>query len=189
MAADLPIHPLIRGLSVALADPASPDRAGATAAAIAEKGAWPPAAIAPPQQKVLTDALRNFSDPRRPPVVMFAGYLGPSVWGPGNKRWRLLYQDAKAASWLLVFEEAIVLHDRVEDKKAAFRLRDVIWVTADAPVRQGTEEESQQARFLAGTFTNAGDLHATLRDANPPAPGSGILCAPTPECCNYYRTR
>ena len=46
-------------------------------------------------------------------------------------------------SWLMVPEDAIVLFNRCEDHKAAFRLRDYIWVRADAPVRQGTEEESQ----------------------------------------------
>ena len=48
------------------------------------------------------------------------------------------------------------------DENAAFRLRDDIWVRADAPVRQGTEEESEQARFLVGSFTCAGDLHESL---------------------------
>ena len=93
---------------------------------------------------------------------MFAGYLGPTTDGPiprshdATTSWRLLYQDAKAMSWLMVPEDAIVLFNRTDDNRAAFRLRDYIWVRADAPVRQGTEEESEQARFLVGTFTCAG---------------------------------
>jgi hypothetical protein len=83
----------------------------------------------------------------------------------------------------MVPEGAIVLFHRCEDHKAAFRLRDYIWVRADAPVRQGTEDESEQARFLVGTFTCASDLHDALSDARPASAGSGILCAPTPECC------
>ena len=124
---------------------------------------------------------------------MFAGYLGPELSDPyldreTNGPWRLLYQDSKAISWLMVQESAIVLHDRCEDHKAAFRLRDYIWVRADAPVRQGTEEESEQARFLVGSFTSAGDLHDSLIDASTTPAGSGILCAPTPECCPLHRT-
>ncbi len=87
-------------------------------------------------------------------------------------------------SWLIVPESAIVLHNRCQDDEAAFRLLDYIWVRADAPVRQGTEEESEQARFLVGTFTCAGDLHESLSDASTAPAGSGILCAPTPECCH-----
>jgi hypothetical protein len=131
----------------------------------------------------LNKAVDKFLEPERAAVVMFAGYLGPGTDGPNGTIWRFFYQDAKAVSWLLVPEDDIVLHDRADDKRAAFQKRDLIWVRADAPVRQGTQEESEQARFLTGTFTNAGDLHATLTDANPPPAGSGILCAPTPGCC------
>jgi hypothetical protein len=136
----------------------------------------------------LSNALAAFSSPQRPQVVVFAGYLGPAQTDPypddrSKTTWRLLYQDAKAMSWLMVPEDAIVLHDRSKDDTAAFRLRDYIWVRADAPVRQGTEEESEQARFLVGTFTSAGDLHDSLTGASTAPAGSGILCAPTPECC------
>ena len=95
-------------------------------------------------------ALGTFSSPQRAQVVVFAGYLGPEETDPypnprENRTWQLLYQDAKAMSWLMVPKDAIVLHDRSPDDNAAFRLRDYIWVRADAPVRQGTEEESKQA--------------------------------------------
>lgn len=100
--------------------------------------------------------------------------------------WQLLYQDPKAMTWLLVPQDGIVLHHRARDRKAAFGLRDVIWVRADAPVRQGDYAESQQARFLVGTFTSAGDLHASLTGAGALAADSGILCAPTPDCCGPH---
>lgn len=189
---DLPVHPLIRGLAVGLMYPKVPNLSEAKAAAYAAaQASWrPPVQSASRQtsmQKAENTAIAAFADPHRAEVVMFAGYLGPEALNPvDSKPWRFLYQDAKAMSWLLVSQEGIVLHDRVRDRTAAFRLRDVIWVRADAPVRQGMEEESHQARFLVGMFTSAGDLHATLRDANPPSPGSGILCAPTPECCLRY---
>jgi len=154
-------------------------------------GAPPTGGGGPPPN--LWGALRSFPGPRRPPVVVFAGYLGPQRTDPypdypSNDKWRLLYQDAKAMSWLMVPEKAIVLFNRSRDNKAAFRLRDYIRVRADAPVRQGTEEESEQARFLVGTFTCASDLHDSLIEASTASAGSGILCAPTPECCPLHRT-
>jgi hypothetical protein len=136
-------------------------------------------------------ATGDFSDSQRSEITTFAGYLGPTQTDPGDptdKPWQLLYQDAKAMTWLLVPQDAIVLHQRAPDKRAAFQLRDVIWVKADAPVRQGDEAESQQGRFLVGAFTSAGDLHASLTAASTAPPGSGILCAPTPECCPLHRT-
>ena len=129
-------------------------------------GGDPPAGGGVAEPPNLRRALGSFPGPKCPPVVVFAGYLGPQQTDPfpdhNDQKWRLLYQDAKAMSWLMVPERAIVLFSRIEDHKAAFRLRDYIWVRADAPVRQGTEEESEQARFLVGTFTSAGDLHDAL---------------------------
>jgi hypothetical protein len=175
-------HPLITGLAVGVRN----NLADANQAAAYVTPAGPP----PAWGADWTDALDKFPDPRRAQVVVFAGYLGPAQTDPfpdhGNiQTWRLLYQDEKARSWLMVPEGAIVLFHRCEDHKAAFRLRDYIWVRADAPVRQGTEDESEQARFLVGTFTCASDLHDALSQASPASPGSGILCAPTPECCRH----
>jgi hypothetical protein len=133
----------------------------------------------------LSAALKSFPGPERPRVVVFAGYLGPQLTDGADRHWRLLYQDAKAMTWLLLLENGIVLHHRARDRKAAFGLRDIIWATADTPVRQGTEEESEQARFLVGSFTSAGDLHDALRDVSTASAASGILCAPTPDCCRH----
>jgi hypothetical protein len=187
----LPPHPLICGLAVGVAhgDLEKANQAAAYSLSL------PPVKDATEPNSMSGD-LEVFPRPHRPQVVVFAGYLGPSQTDKtdpypdhhGSRTWRLLYQDAKAMSWLMVPEKAIVLHYRCEDDNAAFRLRDYIWVRADAPVRQGTQEESEQARFLVGTFTNAGDLHDSLIDASTTPAGSGILCAPTPECCPYHRT-
>ena len=178
-------HPLIVGLAVGL-DPNQPLIA-ATRAAIASQLASTQAAT-PQAQNAGSANLAGFADPDRAEVVMFAGYLGPSAADPEDKtkNWWFLYLDENATSWLLVPGDAIVLHQRAPDKKAAFQLRDVIWVRADAPVRQGDEAESRQSRFLIGTFTRAGDLHASLSDAGPLSPASGILCAPTPQCCGRH---
>jgi hypothetical protein len=201
---DLPPHPLVCGLAVgtrrgnleeanqavAYSLSVGPPRGGAPSpagGAVLGAGGPPPGPAEPPK---MSEALDAFPSPRRAPVVVFAGYLGPRQNDPypdhgNNRTWRLLYQDAKAMSWLMVPEGAIVLHTRSYDDTAAFRLRDYIWVKADAPVRQGTEDESEQARFLVGSFTAAGDLHNLLREASTASAGSGILCAPTPECCRH----
>ena len=180
----LPPHPLICGLAVGVdRGHAEAGRAAAcwlaTVPAASNPAAW---------EDEWSQDLKDFPRPQRAPVVVFAGYLGPQQTAPypdhgDNQPWRLLYQDTKARSWLMVPESAIVLFNRSKDHNAAFRLRDYIWVMADAPVRQGTEEESAQARFLVGTFTCASDLHDSLIDASTASAGSGILCAPTPECC------
>ena len=184
----LPPHPLVCGLAVGVpGDKLAAAKQAAAYSLATDPRPAPGVEIGEPA--TLSGDLNNFPSPRRPQVVVFAGYLGPPQTAPypddkGNRTWRLLYQDSKAMSWLMVPEGAIVLHDRTRDNKAAFRLRDYIWVRADAPVRQGTEDESEQARFLVGTFTCAGDLNASLLDASTAPAGSGILCAPTPECCH-----
>jgi hypothetical protein len=191
-------HPVILGLTVGLEDPKKANLVAATQAALTAAARARLIAATPPgaeqAEEAKPDGLEEFSGPRRAEVVMFAGYLGPSVDNPeqptseqGNQTtWRFLYQDSSATNWLLVLEDAIVLHQRAPDKKAAFQLRDVIWVRADAPVRQGDQGESEPARFLIGSFTRAGDLHASLSDAGSLSPASGILCAPTPQCCGRH---
>jgi hypothetical protein len=121
-----------------------------------------------------------------PELTTFSGYLGGTVDEPSGKTWRVMYQDQKAVTWLLVPDQEIVYHQRVADHKAAFGRRDVIWVKADAPVRQGRRGESEQSMFLVGSFTNAGDLHASLIVGSTYGGDSGILCAPTPECCGKH---
>jgi hypothetical protein len=125
-------------------------------------------------------------EPGLPELTTFLGYLGGTVKQPDGTTWRVMYQDQKAVTWLLVPDDEIVLHDRVEDDKAAFKERDVIWVKADTPVRQGRRGESEQSMFLVGTFTSAGDLHASLIVGTTYGGDSGILCAPTPDCCGKH---
>jgi hypothetical protein len=183
---DLTPHPLIKRLAAQLVSPNDRE----VTAAVESGGDGETAAV-----NVLA-CKRGL-----PELTTFSGYLGgtvdqPSI-GPGGTvqqpgtddgptRWRVMYQDQKAVTWLLVPEKEIVLHDRVEDKNAAFKQRDVIWVKADAPVRQGRRGESEQSMFLVGSFTSAGDLHASLIAGGTFGGASGILCAPTPDCCGKH---
>jgi hypothetical protein len=165
-------HPLIRALATRLVGEGDPEIADALAVTRNES-----------ISEETRNATNTFACKRElPELTTFSGYLGGTVDSNGTQ-WRVMYQDAKALTWLLVPEKQIVLHDRVEDKSAAFGKRDVIWVKTDTPVRQGRGAQDSQARFLVGSFTSAGDLYASLTDASALSPESGILCAPTPECC------
>ena len=131
----------------------------------------------------MREATEKFSSvSTRPQVAAFSGYLGGTVTARG-KEWRFLYLDANALTWLLICDDDIVLHDRAHDRAAAFGSRDVIWVKAEAPVRQGSSEESAEAWFLVGSFTCASDVHASLTAGGTLDCKSGILCAPTTSCC------
>jgi hypothetical protein len=164
-------HPLIRALATRLVGKG--ELAAALAAAREDKSI---------SEKTLKATNTFASERELPELTNFSGYLGGTVESNGTQ-WRVMYQDARALTWLLVPDEQIVLHDRVEDKSAAFGERDVIWVKTDTPVRQGLGAEYDQARFLVGSFTSAGDLYASLTGGGALSPASGILCAPTPECC------
>ena len=188
----LPPHPLVCGLAVGAKSGGTfakaKDAADYSIALRSPHGGPPTGAeVAAPSD--LYSALESFPRPQRAQIVMFAGYLGPLQThkvGRRNEKWRLLYQDAKAMTWLLLPEDGIVLHHRARDRKAAFGLRDIIWVRADTTVRQGDEGEAEEARFLVGRFTSAGDLHASLTGGGALAADSGILCAPTPDCCGPH---
>ena len=162
-------HPLIRGLAAQLLD----GKDVKAALSVAQDG---------PIDQATTAATDKFASGSRPKVAAFSGYLGGTVQSRG-KEWRVLYLDASALTCVLVCSDDIVLHERAQDSDAAFNCRDVIWVKADAPVRQGGSEEPAEAWFLVGGFTSAGDLYASLTAGGTLAGDSGILCAPTPNCC------
>jgi hypothetical protein len=160
---------LIRALATSLVDGAAPE----AALTVAKDGEIEPAT---------TVAVDKFASYSRPTVAAFSGYLGGTVTDHG-KEWRVLYLDASALTCVLVCSDDIVLHKRVHDRHAAFDCRDEIWVKALAPVRQGSSEEPTEAWFLVGSFTSADDLQASLTAGGTLAGNSGILCAPTPNCC------
>jgi len=115
-------------------------------------------------------------------LAAFGGYLGGTTdHPPGKKRWQILYLDAKLLTWLLVQQDEILFHQRLEDDKAAFKERDVIWVRADALVGRSSGPPSL---WLSGDFTRAADFTAPLAGGGVAAPATGIFCdVASPPCC------
>jgi len=60
-----------------------------------------------------------------PELAIFVGFLGGTIERDG-KTWRLLYQDPKALTWLLVEDDEIVWYENVEDKSSPSTRRDVL---------------------------------------------------------------
>jgi hypothetical protein len=119
-----------------------------------------------------------------PVLSTFAGYLGDAI-EYRDRNWRVLYLDTKLSSWLLVEEQAIVFHDRMHDRTAAYGMRDVIWLNAEATVGRGIGPQAGEARFLRGAFTSAGDVTAAVTGGTFDA-ATGIFCeAQTPGCCGW----
>lgn len=119
-----------------------------------------------------------------PPLSTFAGYLGDAITYR-KRNWRVLYLDTKLSSWLLVEEEAILFHDRMHDRTAAYGMRDVIWLNSEATVGRGIGPQAGEARFLRGSFTSAGDVTAAVTGGTFDA-ATGIFCeAQTPGCCGW----
>ena len=92
-------------------------------------------------------------------------------------------------SWLLVPEDAIVLHHRARDKKAAFRLRDYHLGKSRRAGAAGRQKASQSR---LGSWLGLSPAPVTYMQSLSDASAalcrrSGILCAPTPECCGPIR--
>jgi hypothetical protein len=132
------------------------------------------------------DSLAN-SD-HHPQLVTFAGYLGGLVSDTRGTEWRMLYLDTRLERWLLVKDEDILYTTKVDDDTSPSKSRDVIWLSADARVGQGSGSQSVEARFLTGDFTRAGDYESTPTGGTLTA-ATGVFCeAKTPTCC-YRRSR
>jgi hypothetical protein len=124
-----------------------------------------------------------------PDLVALAGYLGGTVdeRPPGRQgRWRILYLDSRLQNWRLIPEEDILVFNRMYVEDAAFGARDVIWVDRDALTATGgaPPRPEEQARYLRGNFTKAGDLVSPGGQGAPePDPQTGVFCPITPRCC------
>jgi hypothetical protein len=180
----LPPHPLVIGLAATEddKDAVEASRLAATAAELAAK-LDPPAGVGPALYPPNVD--RFSVSTKKPDYILFAGYLGGFADPPPHHT-RLLYLDAKLATWLILPRKDIVLHNRVKDDTAAFGLRDVLWVKSHARVVQGEAAESVQQRFLSGPFTRAADVAGPPFVAEGASGDSGLLCeAVTPGCCGY----
>ena len=116
-------------------------------------------------------------------LVTFTGYLGDAIRWPGGGAWRLLYLDLRMEHWLLVEESGIVEAKRTKDDVTPSGRRDLIWVKADAAVGIGRGSQSDEARFLTGQFTRAGDCEASWTGGTHTA-ATGVFCgASTVSCC------
>ena len=123
-----------------------------------------------------------------PDLSLFAGFLG-GPYTRDNVKWRLLYLDSRLSNWLLVPEDDIVVHERLDDEHAPSGKRDALWVRGSATVVQGSGSRSNQGRFLVGEFTRAGDFAASTTGGTFSA-ATGLLCeATTPGCCWGSRSR
>jgi hypothetical protein len=119
-------------------------------------------------------------------LVTFTGFLGDTFKFPGGQVWRLLYLDLEMERWLIVEESGIADWQQVKDEKVPGEKRDLIWVKADAAVGTGSGSQSDEARFLTGEFTRAGDFEAPLSGGTLAA-ATGVFCeARTPLCCTRY---
>jgi hypothetical protein len=116
-------------------------------------------------------------------LITFTGYLGPTIGSPGGQPWRLLYLDLRMECWLLIEESGIVDAQTVRDDEAPSGKCDVIWVKADAAVGAGRGSLSDEARFLTGQFTRAGDSETSWTGGTHTAT-TGVFCgASTVTCC------
>ena len=183
MSSGLQPHPLIVGLATRLVREKKPGATKSDLRALVSE-------VRGGRIQDKEEAANEFaSTPQLPELAIFIGFLGGTI-KRDEKTWRLLYQDPKALTWLLVEDDEIVWWDTVEDKSSPSGRRDVLWVKKESTVAGGVGPESAEGQFLRGKFTSAGDLHASMVDASPAPADSGILCVPTPDCyCSPYRTR
>lgn len=112
-----------------------------------------------------------------PELVTFVGFVDGYVTAPWGSTadWLLMYLDSQLQQWLLVEGSGIQESDRIVNDIAPSQERDVIWVRRNAAVGWGRGTQSDEARFLTGEFTQAGDFAA--------APGGGTMAATTGEFC------
>ena len=123
-----------------------------------------------------------------PGLIVVIGYVGAQV-PQGAATWRLVYLDARLDSWLLVDESNVVVSQKLTDPDAPMGEYDVLWVNATANIVRGSGPQSNDARFLVGQLTRAGEFAASTAGSSLAA-SSGLLCeATTPGCCITSRTR
>ena len=179
-ALDLSPHPLVVGLATALKakNTGAQRRKAATDAAdqaqqVAKAAAAPVAvpAVGALGSAGMAQVAARLTDPNIPELAAFGGYLGGTVKAPpGNATWQILYLDAKLLTWMLVQQDEIIFHQRLDDDNAVFKERDVIWVVAVALVGRSSGPLSP---WLSGDFTRAVDFTPPLAGGGvPPQPAS-----------------
>jgi hypothetical protein len=127
------------------------------------------------------------ADRDRAELVIMAGYLADQVPDPNNPAappWQVMYGDEALERYVLVRFPDIQFHDRVDDRSAAFGVRDVLWVLGDAPLLRGERTESVVSRITNGAFTSARDFRASLSGGTMQgASDLGPLCTELTPCC------
>jgi hypothetical protein len=145
--------------------------------------------VDPADAATFLGAVTRFTDRRdKVQLVKFAGYLADFIKGDGFD-WQVLFLDDVAETYLLIRREDIKFHDRVDDKTAAFGLRDVLWVLGEGLVVSGGRLDSVPGRFTTGSYMRAGDFRTSMSGGGAQAGVSdmGPLCtAFTPCCCGRY---
>ena len=140
----------------------------------------------------IMDAL--VADPSVPQLVTFAGFLGGKFDDRSGTTWRFLYLDPKLVTWLVVNEDDVVLHRKVQDVTMPSKdkdpiLRDLVWLKSSASVSDGSgppRPREIEAQFLRGDFIGAGDFSASLTGGTF-SRATGLLCeVQTPGCCGRY---
>jgi hypothetical protein len=184
----LPVHPLIAGLAASLEqDVKDALKAGVQNAEAGAVTALDAArAIAGAGLTVKPDVINNFgTGSQSAKLIVIAGYLGGQAEDNAGVKWQVVFTNHSASEWLVVPVDAIKLHSRIDDRKAAYGLRDLIWVGADTPVGSGDTSSSVQSLFLSGGLISAGDFAASPQ-AGTVRRGGGLAEESTsPLCCGY----
>ncbi len=191
--ADLVPHPLVTSVAQKLAEGDGSTLKQATVALLkdaGERGATEEDVTATELDMATENALATAfaNQANLPSLSLFAGFLGGPVTENGET-WRLLYLDSRLDSWMLVPEDAIVVHQQLTDDKAPSSRRDVLWVDGTANLVHGSGPRTNHGRFLVGELTRAGNFAASTSGGTFSA-ATGLLCeATTPGCCTVTRTR
>jgi hypothetical protein len=116
--------------------------------------------------------------------VSFVGFVSGWIERPGtDTRWLLMYPEAQPQSWLLLEGSGIVHTGTMANEVAPEGPRNVVWVRRDAAVGTGSGPQSDEARFLTGEFTRAGDFYAAPAGGTNAA-STGVFCGGnTAFCC------
>ena len=148
------------------------------------RGALPgPAQIAAGQANALPAASAF------PELVTLVGLVDGNIVRQGtNSNWVLVYRDWRLTAWFLVEGTGILHLDTVPEDGDPRYARDVLWVGRDAAVGRGSGPQSDEARFLTGEFTRAGDLQS-LELGGRSSPETGLFCPTTPLCNCGPRSR
>jgi hypothetical protein len=113
--------------------------------------------------------------------VTFDGFVSGNVQSPSGTNWVLVYREWRMITWLLVEGSGVIHLDTLLDDDAPGGDRDVLWVDRNAAVGRGSGPQSDEARFLTGQFTRAGDLDPR-ETGGPSSPATGLFCPTTPLC-------